>query len=103
MYLKREILELMVDEGVNKFILIGENVLNFHSSDDCYYEEWFQDVEDGWIAGVNFREHVIEEFKRNNIDYYINFGAELDDLTWRNLKPIQVFKKVEELLTKRLN
>jgi hypothetical protein len=103
MYLKREILELMIDEGINKFILIGENVLNFHSSDDCYYEEWFQDVEDGWIAGVNFREHVIDEFKRNNIDYYINFGAELDDLTWRNLKPIQVFKKVEELLTKRLN
>jgi hypothetical protein len=103
MYLKREIIELMIDEGINKFILIGENVLNFHSSDDCYYEEWFQDIEDGWIAGINFREHVIEEFKRNNIDYYINFGGELDELTWRNSKPIQVFKKVEELLTKRLN
>lgn len=103
MYLKREIIEMMMDEGINKFILIGENVLNFHSSDDCYYEEWFQELEDGWIAGVNFREHVIEEFKRNNIDYYINFGGDLDDLTWRTLKPLQFFKKVEELLTKRLN
>jgi hypothetical protein len=103
MYLKREIVEVMTMEGINKFILIGENVLNFHSSDDCYYEEWFQDIEDGWIAGVNFREHVIDEFKRNNIDYYISFGGELDDLNWRNLKPLQFFKKVEELLTKRLN
>src|SRR6478735_6273550 len=103
MLMKREILELMIDNGINKFVLIGENVLNFHSSDDCYYEEWFQDVEDGWIAGVNFREHVIEEFKRNNIDYYINFGGELDDLNWRTLKPLQLFKRVEEQLTKRLN
>lgn len=102
MLLKREIIELMVQEGINKFILIGENVLNFHSSDDSYYEEWFQDVEDGWIAGVNFREHVVDEFKRSNIDYYINFGGNLDEMIWRNLKPLQFFKKVEEQLTKRL-
>ena len=102
MTLKREIIELMVDEGLNKFILIGENILNFHSSDDCYYEEWFQDVEDGWIAGINFREHVISEFKRNNIDYYINLGGNLDDMAWRNLKPIQLFKNVERELGRRL-
>jgi len=102
MTLKREIIELMVDEGLNKFILIGENILNFHSSDDCYYEEWFQDVEDGWIAGINFREHVISEFKRNNIDYYINLGGNLDDMAWRNLKPIQLFKNVEGELSRRL-
>lgn len=102
MLLKREVTELMMAEGVDKFILIGENVLNFHSSDDCYYEEWFQDVEDGWIAGINFREHVIEEFKSNNIDYYINFGGQLDNMSWRNLKPLQFFKRVEETMTKRL-
>jgi hypothetical protein len=102
MLLKREILELMIDEGINKFILLGENILNFHSSDDCYYEEWFQDVEDGWIAGINFREHVISEFKRNNIDYFINFGGALDEINWRNLKPVQLYKLVEEQLTKRL-
>ncbi|MGV8879309.1 MAG: hypothetical protein ACOH2A_09785 [Sphingobacteriaceae bacterium] len=103
MLLKREILDLMVDDGINKFILIGENVLNFHSSDDCYYEEWFQDVEEGWIAGINFREHVIDEFKQANIDYYINFGGQLDQLSWRSLKPSQFYKKVEEQLVKRLN
>lgn len=103
MLLKREIMEIMMDEGINKFILIGENVLNFHSSEeDSYYEEWFQEVEDGWITGINFQEHVIREFKHNNIDYYINFGGQLDDLAWRTLKPLQFFKKIEEILTKRL-
>lgn len=103
MTLKREILDLMVIEGIDKFILIGENILNFHSSDDCYYEEWFQDIEEGWIAGINFREHVINEFRRNNIDYYLNFGGNLDDMVWRNLKPVQLFKLVEMELSRRLN
>ncbi len=102
MLLKREILELMIDEKLNKFILIGENVLNFHSSEDSYYEEWFQDVEEGWICGINFNPHVIEEFRESNIDYYINFGGLLDEMAWRTLKPLQFFKKVEEILTKRL-
>lgn len=103
MLLKREILELMLDEGINHFILIGENVLNFHTSDDSYYEEWFQDVEDGWVAGINFREHVLEEFKQSNIDYYINFGGGLENMNWRALKPVQLFQKVEDQLQKRLN
>lgn len=103
MILKREVLDLMISDGINKFILIGENVLNFHSSDDCYYEEWFQEIDEGWIAGINFREHVIEEFRESNIDYYINFGGALDDMSWRNLKPKQLFKHVELELGKRLN
>ncbi|WP_299285524.1 hypothetical protein [uncultured Mucilaginibacter sp.] len=103
MLLKREILELMMDEGINHFILIGENVLNFHTSDDSYYEEWFQEVEDGWVAGINFREHVLEEFKQSNIDYYINFGGGLENINWRALKPVQLFQKVEDQLQKRLN
>lgn len=103
MLLKREILELMMDAGINHFILIGENILNFHTSDDSYYEEWFQEVEEGWIAGVNFREHVLDEFKQSNIDYYINFGGGLEQMNWRALKPVQLFQKVQEQLQKRLN
>lgn len=103
MLLKREILELMMDEGINHFILLGENVLNFHTSDDSYYEEWFQEVENGWVAGINFREHVLDEFKQSNIDYYINFGGGLENMNWRALKPVQLFQKVEEQLQKRLN
>jgi hypothetical protein len=91
-----------VQEGIDKFVLIGENVMNFHASDDSYYEEWFQDVEEGWIAMVNFREHVLEEFRRYKIDYYLNFGGYLDELAWRKLGPRQLFQQVQELLLKRL-
>lgn len=102
MYLKREVLELLMYEGIDKFIMIGENVLNFHSSDDSYYEEWFSEAENGWIAFINFREHVLDEFKSNNIDYYVNFGGELDDLAWRKFSPQQFYDRVEETLRHRL-
>lgn len=102
MFLKREVIEPLLDMGIDKYIMVGENVLNFHASDDSYYEEWFGDMDDGWIAFINFRDHVLEEFKSNQIDFYINFGGELDDLSWRALSPHQFYGKVEELLNHRL-
>lgn len=102
MLFKREVIDIKVQAGITKFIIVGENVLNFHASDDCYYDEWFQDIDDGWIAGINFRPHVLDEFHASNIDYFINFGGLLNDLHWRNQRPIQVFKAVEEQLAKRL-
>ncbi len=44
MTLKRSLVDQLMKDGITKFILIAENVLNFHSSDDSYYEEWFNDV-----------------------------------------------------------
>ena len=102
MTLKREVIELLMEEGIDKFILIGEHIMNFHSSDDCYYEEWYQDVEDGWIALLNFREHVLHEFRSSSIDYYLNFGGELDELNWRRHTPLQVYHRVREILSRRL-
>ncbi|HLG33955.1 MAG TPA: hypothetical protein VI757_03685 [Bacteroidia bacterium] len=102
MFLKRDIAEIMVAQGINKFILIGENVLNFHPSDDCYYEEWFQDVDDGWIAAINFREHVLKEFENANIDYFLLTGGELNDLNWRAFNPYQLLEQVEKVMKHRL-
>ena len=102
MTLKRDIIELLDHEGINKYLLIGENVLNFHSSDDCYYEEWFDDVEDGWIALINFREHVIDEFKEANIDNYFVLGGDLQEISWRTYRPIQFYQKIESYVQKRL-
>lgn len=102
MTLKRDILELIMQYKVNKFILIGENVLNFHASDDCYYEEWFDEIEDGWIAFLNFRKHVLDEFQKANIDYYIVSGGHLNDLAWRTSTPHQLFEKVEYFVQKRI-
>jgi hypothetical protein len=103
MLLKRDVIDELIYCDINKFILIGENVLNFHESDDSYYEEWFDDIgEDGWIAGLNFREHVLKEFKRAHLDYYLLTGGELDDFDWRKFSPGQVFGNVMKVIEKRL-
>ena len=102
MFFKRNIIDELVHEGIDKFILIGENVLNYHASDDSYYEEWFEDVEDGWIAFINFREHVMQDFHEANIDYYMVSGGNLNELNWRNYTPASLFKKIESLVTLRL-
>jgi hypothetical protein len=103
MVLKRDIVEPLMDQGINKFILVGENVLNFHYSDDCYYEEWFDEVEDGWIALVNFHDHVLIEFERIHIDQYFVMGGELEDIEWRTYLPHQFYKKVDGFVQKRLS
>ena len=102
MVLKRDVIEPMMNNGIHKFILIGENVLNFHSSDDCYYEEWFEEVEEGWIATINFHEHVVKEFIAANIDQYFVFGGELEEIEWRTYLPTNLFAKVESLVNKRI-
>ncbi len=104
MSLKREVIDEMTAEGIIKFILIGENVLNFHASDDSYYEEWWQEVddEDGWIAMINFRQHILEEASTENIDSYINLGGDLNDMEWRKFSPNLLFQEIDEQLKGRL-
>lgn len=103
MSLKRNILERMVHEGINKFILIGENIFNFHGSDDCYYEEWFEEVEDGWIAAVSFPAFVQDEFNKYHLDSFINMGGTLQIEQWRTLQPINFYELVSRLIQRRLN
>lgn len=102
MHLKRNIIEHFQLYNINKFILIGENVFNFHGSDDCYYEEWFEDVEDGWIAMVGFRDFVLDEMKNYNIDYYVNFGGTLQIDNWRTMKPQIFYQLVEQQIQRRI-
>lgn len=102
MHLKRTTLDKQIREGINQFILIGENVLNFHGSDDCYYEEWFEDIENGWIVGLNFREFVQEEWQKYALDNYINFGGTLEIENWRTLKPKILYEKVKSQIIRRI-
>ncbi|MFM7309697.1 MAG: hypothetical protein ACKOZY_03760 [Flavobacteriales bacterium] len=105
MYLKREVIEVMQKMGIHKFILIGENVLNYHHSDDSYYEEWFDEAmdEDGWIAMVNFRDHVTREFESAGVDRFLVMGGRLQSFRWRTLSPDQLFEQVEQQVQKRLH
>ncbi len=102
MTLKRDIIEKLMACGINKFILIGENVLNFHGSDDCYYEEWCDELEDGWIALLNFREHVLKEFAKERIGHYFISGGPLAEMSWRTLTPLQLFQLVERQAARQL-
>jgi hypothetical protein len=97
MFLKRDIADQLMVHGVNKFVLIGENVLNFHASDDSYYEEWKEETEDqgGWIALVNFQPHVLQELQKNGMLHYMHAGGRLDDMEWRRLNPLQLYQLVE--------
>jgi hypothetical protein len=93
-----------MDQGITKFILIGENVLNFHTSDDEYYSEWFDELNDldGWVALVNFRTHVLEDLQSANIDQYFLLGGKLNSMPWRTYEPEGVFTNVEEMVMRRL-
>jgi len=102
MILKRDIADHLINEGITRFIFIGENVLNFHYSDDSYYEEWYEDVEDGWVAFVNFQPHVLGEMKRARIDWYVHWGGELDEMPWRTLTPSQFIDRTESVIRKRI-
>ena len=100
MTFKRDIIEELTKYGIDK--LIGENVLNFHSSDDCYYEEWIDDIEDGWVAMINFHDHVLLEFEEVGIDQYFIMGGEMEMIEWRTYSPKQLFNKVSGIVSKRL-
>ncbi|WP_053405696.1 hypothetical protein [Persicobacter sp. CCB-QB2] len=102
MVLKRNILEHFISSGIRKFLLVGEFVMNFHGSDDAYYEEWFEEVEEGWIAALNFRAHVTEEWEKFNLDEFIVIGQDLMIDNWRTKPPLQLMRQVEALVRKRL-
>ena len=103
MYLKRNVVEVLIENGIRKFVLIGENILNLHADESDYYQEWFDEIEDGWIVALNFRDHVIREFEHANIDYYIAFGGRFNEFNWRLVNPLHLYTRIEDLINKRLN
>lgn len=103
MYLKRNIAEVLTAQGINKFILIGENIMNFHAGeDDPYYQEWQEELEGGWIAGINFRDHVVKEFQQARLGKYIEMGGLFSDVNWRPQSPIQLFLAIDGFIGKRI-
>ena len=108
MFLKRHLADHMISEGINKFMLFCDNVLNFHASDDSYYEEWWDDIkeEGGWICIINTLDHVLDEMERVRLQYYSNIGENFNDLNWRKGNPKMVFNEVRQILensTKQLS
>lgn len=102
MELKREVLEKLMAQGIHRFILIGENVLNFHSDALDYYEELEEELreEQGWIACLNLPDSTRLEFERAKIHRYMPLLALFD---WRTYSPFHLLAKVERMGVLRLN
>jgi hypothetical protein len=94
MQLKRSVIDLMVAKEIYKFIFVCENVLNFHSGDRDYYEEWYDDIKDygGWIAAVNMPEQTQYDFKKAHIDNYVKL---FEVPNWRTFQPMHFFQIID--------
>ena len=86
----------LVDEGVDKFILICENVFHVYLDADDYYQDFASEIEDGWMCLLRARPHVQQEFVSYGISPYFYWNFALDQLQWRKLKPWQLFEQVQE-------
>lgn len=105
MILKEELLDPMLHEGISRFILIGEAIMNFHGSDDEYYEALNENIQEagGWVLAVNFPEHVVSEMRKYRIHYYFDFNEHIADIAWRKVKPQYLYKAAEEWVSRKLN
>lgn len=102
MTLRREITDKLYKLGIVKFILIAENVLNFHSSDADYYEEWREQIveEGGWVALLGLPPASQYDFKKSRLTNYINL---IEFPQWRTLKPEMVFQQLDNQLLRLLD
>ncbi len=101
MIFRREVTDKLAEAGITKFILIAENVLNFHSSDREYYEEWFENVtdENGWIVCLNMPSPTQQEFIKKKLNRLV----ELKNMPeWRRYRPDDLFHFIDKELLMRL-
>ncbi|MBK7433938.1 MAG: hypothetical protein IPI66_08570 [Chitinophagaceae bacterium] len=101
MTLRRDVTDILYAKGVTQFILVAENVLNFHSSNDDYYQEWQEQLsdDDGWVAIIGMPEQSQYDFKRARLTRY---AALVDLPQWRTLKPEMIYQEIGRLFSRRL-
>ena len=100
MYLKREIADRLIKTGIYRFILLCDNVLNFHGDDDCYYEEWYDDIKehDGWVCLVNIREHIYREMAQMRLEHYVHMEDDIADVEWQRHLPKSLYQLISSKL-----
>lgn len=102
MQLKRSLIDQMIEKGIYKYILITENVLNYHSGDKDYYDEWIEDIKDdgGWIVSLNMPEQTQYDFHKSKIDRYITF---MENPNWRTYQPEVFYNWVDNNMLRLLD
>lgn len=101
MQLKREVIDMMLADGINKFILLCGHVMNFHAGDNDYYEEWQEELEDqeGYIALVNMPAHCLDEMKQNRLTKY--FWV-IQYEPWRTHQPKHFYHYINDYINNTL-
>ena len=101
MSLKRNLIDYLTVKGIYKFVFITENVLNYHSGDTDYYEEWTEEIneENGWIVLLNMPEQTKYDFLHSKIKKYLFF---YENYEWRTYRPDVLFQWVDSQIWKRL-
>jgi len=101
MTMKRDVIDKFEHEGIYKYILIAENVLNFHSGDIDYYEEWFEEVSDneGWVVILNMPEQSQYDFRKARITRYVEL---MERPNWRTFQPDYLFSLIDQEINNRL-
>jgi hypothetical protein len=101
MTLRREVTDKLQENNVFKFILIAENVLNFHSSDQEYYAEWFEELsdQDGWVVAINMPEQTQYDFKKARLTRYLEL---MEQPNWRTYLPNFLFSLIDQKISNRL-
>ena len=102
MSLKRDVIDHFHSNDIYKFIIIAENVLNFHSGDRDYYEEWYEEMIDnnGWVVLLNMPEQTQYDFREAKLHRYLEL---LELPAWRTFKPYHLFRKIDEEQRRRLS
>jgi len=101
MTMRYDVMDQLFARGITKYIIVAENVLNFHSSDDSYYQEWREQLEDdhGWVVLIGLPEQSKHDFKKARLTNYIEM---LELPQWRTLKPEVIFQLIDSEMGRRL-
>jgi len=102
MHLKRNLIDYYLLQGFQQFVVVGENVFNFHGSGDDYYDEWLDEVEDGWIVSLGFQNHVIDEMAQYGVDACFNYGGQLAIENWRSFHPMKLIQNLDTIMKQRI-
>jgi hypothetical protein len=95
-------LTFLIDAGINRFVLIGENVFHIYLETDDYYEALQEELADGWICLMRMRDEVYQELESYGILEYFYTSPLVDELPWRKLKPRQLFQVIQDRMAKLL-
>ncbi|MDX2248504.1 MAG: hypothetical protein SF052_17095 [Bacteroidia bacterium] len=95
-------LTYLIDNGIDKFILICENVFHIYLETDDYYQALQDEMEEGWICILRARQEIFEEMNHYGVASYFYWSPFLDELEWRKLKPFQLFSLIQSRMGKVL-